>query len=64
VVLNTAEKIIQKYQLTTIMITHNLGESLRFGNRLIQMNRGQIIRDLNAEEKQGLKLEDLYQWFK
>jgi len=37
IVLTTAEKIIQKYNLTTILITHNLSESLRFGNRLIQM---------------------------
>ncbi|PHN03458.1 ABC transporter ATP-binding protein [Flavilitoribacter nigricans DSM 23189 = NBRC 102662] len=63
VVLRTAEKIIGKFQLTTIMITHNLGESLRFGNRLIQMDQGRIIRDLNASEKEKVRLEDLYQWF-
>ncbi len=63
VVLSTAEKIIQKFDLTTIMITHNMSESLRFGNRLLQMDRGKIIRDLNATEKQQLKLEDMYQWF-
>lgn len=63
VVLKTAERIIQKYDLTTIMITHNLTESLRFGNRLIQMDRGNIIRDLDAAEKKQLRLEDMYQWF-
>lgn len=63
VVLKTAEKIIQKHQLTTIMITHDLGESLRYGNRLIQMNRGEIVRDISAAEKKELQLEDMYKWF-
>lgn len=63
VVLKTAQKIIKKYELTTIMITHKLGESLRFGNRLIQMDRGQIIRDIAESEKDQLQLEDMYQWF-
>lgn len=64
VVLKTAENIIRKFELTTIMITHNMSESLRFGNRLLQMDQGKIIRDLNATEKQQLQLEDMYQWFK
>lgn len=63
VVLQTAEKIIQKHQLTTIMITHNLSESLRFGDRLIQLDRGRIIRDLNEAQKNALKLEQMQKWF-
>lgn len=63
VVLQTAQRIISQYELTTIMITHNLRESLDFGNRLIQMNRGRIVRDLDEESKKKLTLEETYQWF-
>ncbi len=63
VVMQTAARIIESYQLTTVFITHNLQESLRFGNRLIQMHRGQIVRDLAPDEKAKLSLVDLYGWF-
>ncbi|MCB0633963.1 MAG: ATP-binding cassette domain-containing protein [Saprospiraceae bacterium] len=63
VVLRTAQKIIRRYRLTTIMITHNLSESLQYGNRLIQMNRGKIVRDLDQDAKDQLKPEEMYQWF-
>ncbi len=63
VVMQTAERIIQTHQLTTVLITHNLQESLRYGNRLIQMDRGQVARDLGKNVKEGLELKDVYSWF-
>ena len=33
------------------MITHNMKDALRFGNRLIMMNAGHIVVDIGAEEK-------------
>lgn len=63
IVLETAEALIRQYRLTAIMITHNLSESLRYGDRLIQMDRGRIVRDLHKEEKNALRPEDLYKWF-
>ena len=63
VVLSTAKRIIQTHGLTTIMITHNLKEALAFGNRLIQMSQGKIVRDLQQAEKSQLQLEEMYTWF-
>ncbi|MCO6491093.1 MAG: ATP-binding cassette domain-containing protein [Phaeodactylibacter sp.] len=63
VVMETAGRLIGQYNLTTLFITHNLRETQRFGNRLIQMARGSIARDLKGEEKKGLKLEEMYEWF-
>ncbi|TNE60585.1 MAG: ATP-binding cassette domain-containing protein [Bacteroidetes bacterium] len=63
VVMQTAENLIRDYQLTTIFITHNLQETLRFGNRLIQMEHGMIRRDLDNQAKARLQLQDIYQWF-
>ena len=63
VVLQTAERLIREYQLTTVLITHNLRETQRFGSRLIQMNRGRIARDLDGAAKEKLELEEMYSWF-
>ena len=63
VVLLTAERLIREYKLTTVLITHNMRETQRFGTRLIQMERGRMVRDLEGEAKQELKLEEMYGWF-
>jgi len=63
VVMQTAQKIIQEYKLTTIFITHNLSDALRYGDRLIQMENGGIARDLRTEAKQQLELAEMYSWF-
>ena len=63
VVMQTAEKIIADYRLTTMLITHNMRETLRFGNRIIHMAGGRVVRDVDAAAKRALKLEDMYGWF-
>lgn len=62
-VMQTAERLIREYQLTAVLITHNLRDAHRFGNRLIQMDGGRIVRDLDATEKGKLKAEEMYGWF-
>lgn len=63
IVLETTNRITKAYNLTAILITHNLRNALQYGDRLVQMVNGDIARDLNAQEKQTLKLEQLYSWF-
>ena len=63
VVLETAQKIISTYNLTTVFITHKLENALKYGNRLIQMKNGKIVRDLDAEAKKALQLQEVYEWF-
>jgi putative ABC transport system ATP-binding protein len=41
------------------MVTHNMEQALRVGNRLIMMHEGQIILDLTEEEKRGRTVKDL-----
>ena len=62
-VLTATEKIIQKDNLTTIMITHNMRDAIVHGNRLVMMNEGKIILDIRGEEKQKLTVEDLLHQF-
>lgn len=62
-VMQTAERLIREYQLTAVLITHNLRDAHRYGNRLIQMAEGRIVRDLGAAAKGKLKVEEMYGWF-
>jgi putative ABC transport system ATP-binding protein len=64
VVMQTAQRIINEHQLTTVFITHDLQETLQYGDRLIQMHRGEVKRDQGAEAKKALTYEDLSSWFR
>ena len=63
-VLDITEEIVAKNQLTTLMITHNMADALRVGNRLIMMNGGRIIFDVAGDEKKKLTTADLLEKFK
>jgi putative ABC transport system ATP-binding protein len=45
------------------MVTHNMHDAIRLGNRLIMMHEGQIIYDVRGEEKAKLKVADLLKKF-
>ena len=58
-VLELTEEIVAKDNLTTLMITHNMKDAIRLGNRLIMMHEGKVIYDISGEEKKNLKVADL-----
>lgn len=58
-VLDLTRELVEKNQLTTLMITHNMKDAIRLGNRLIMMHEGRIIYDVAGQEKQKLKVADL-----
>lgn len=62
-VLDLTEQIVGEHQLTTIMVTHNMNDAIRLGNRLIMMDEGRIIFDVSGEEKAALTVPDLLQKF-
>jgi ABC-type nitrate/sulfonate/bicarbonate transport system ATPase subunit len=53
------EEIVCQQQLTTLMVTHNMEQAIRLGNRLIMMDKGRIILDISEERKQDLTVERL-----
>lgn len=63
-VLELTTEIVEKDNLTTIMITHNMKDAIAIGNRLIMMNDGKIIYDVSGEEKKNLTTADLLEKFK
>ena len=54
---------VSKDHLTALMITHHMEDALKYGNHLIVMKDGQIIQDLNKDEKAKMKISDYYQLF-
>ena len=53
------ERIVKDQQLTTLMVTHNMEQAIRLGNRLIMMDKGRIILDIGPERKKSLTVEQL-----
>lgn len=57
------DEFVKNGHLTALMITHHMEDALTYGNRLIIMKEGKIIKDYSAVEKAGLTLVDYYQFF-
>ena len=62
-VLDTTDMLVERDNLTTLMITHNMKDAIAHGNRLIMMMDGHIILDIKGEEKKNLTVEDLLHKF-
>ena len=63
IVLDLTSRFIAEYGLTSMMITHNMSQAIRYGNRLLMMDRGEIILDVSGEEKRSLTVEKLVDKF-
>ncbi len=64
IVMELTRKFATENNLTVMMITHNMQHALDYGNRLLMMDAGEIIMDIDGEEKQKLTLEDLAERFR
>lgn len=62
-VLEISDRIIEEHKLTAMMVTHNMRDAIRHGNRLIMMDSGRIILDIQGEEKKRLTVEELLERF-
>ena len=62
-VLELSEQIVTENRLMTLMVTHNMRDAIRYGNRLIMMNEGRVILDISGDEKKHLTVEMLMNAF-
>ena len=62
-VLEKTKEIVNKNNLTTLMITHNMKDAIAIGNRLIMLNNGHVILDIKGEDKRKLTVDDLLHKF-
>jgi putative tryptophan/tyrosine transport system ATP-binding protein len=56
-------EIIAQFQLTALLITHDMRDAQKYGTRLLQMREGKIVKDLPTAEKQLLDLPAIQGWF-
>lgn len=62
-ILDLTLKYVEEYKLTTMMITHNMSHAIKFGNRLLMMDGGEIVFDIEGEEKKRITKDDLIKKF-
>ena len=60
---NLTKKLVDNGNLTTLMITHNMQQAVDLGNRLIMMDKGNIVFEAEGKEKQGLTVNSLLEEF-
>ena len=58
-VLEITDKLVTENNLTTLMITHNMHDAIKYGNRLIMMHEGKVIVDISGEDKKKLTIKEL-----
>lgn len=63
IVLDITEKVVTENKITTIMVTHNMKDAIKYGNRLIMLNAGKIVLDIKGEAKKELTIEGLIKKF-
>ena len=57
------QEIVREKKLTTIMVTHNMQEALRLGNRTMMMDRGRIILDISGRQREDITIDYLLKQF-
>ncbi|NTW49178.1 MAG: ATP-binding cassette domain-containing protein [Chlorobiales bacterium] len=63
-VMAMTEKIILQEGLTALMVTHSMAQALSFGTRLIMLNEGQVVFDIDEKKKRSLTTDDLLKKFR
>ncbi len=62
-ILALTDRIVRRYGLTVMMVTHNLRHALTFGNRTVMMHEGEIVLDVGGPERSGMTVADLLERF-
>ena len=58
-IMELTQRIIERDQITTLMITHNIENALAYGNKTIVMNEGRILHIYSGEERRQLSVKDV-----
>lgn len=61
--LELTNNVVKKQKLTCIMITHHLKDALKYGNRTIILNNGEVVLDISGEERKKMSEDDILQYF-
>lgn len=62
-VMELTEQLIQEQNLTAFMVTHDMEDAIRYGNRLIMLHQGQVVVDVPTKQKKELTVNELMEMF-
>jgi len=62
-VMGITKKLVDEQKITTIMISHNMSDAIAYGDRLIMLGGGEIVMDVQGEEKGALTPAELITMF-
>ena len=58
-VMNITKQVVQRDNITTLMVTHNIAGALSAGNKTLVLNRGRVLTVLEGEKRAQLTPEGL-----
>ncbi len=57
------DQIVQRGQLTALMVTHSMQQAVNLGSRVVMMHRGRIVFEAAGADKRRLRVEHLLEKF-
>lgn len=63
IVMSLTDQLVKEKEVTTLMVTHNMNDAIKYGNRLIMMAEGEIIFTADGKEKEKLTIAELVKKF-
>ena len=61
--LELTNEVVEKENLTCIIITHQMKDALKYGNRTVILNDGKVVLDAKGAEREKLTEEDVLKYF-
>jgi len=58
-ILELTRSIVEDLGLTTLMVTHNMNQALKYGNRMVMLHQGKIQLDIKGDDKQKLSVAEI-----
>lgn len=62
-VLDATLRAVSALKLTTLMVTHNMAHAIAYGNRIIMLDAGRVVRELTGAEKANATVPQLVDYF-
>lgn len=60
VIMRKTKELIEKYSITTIMISHNMRDAIEYSDRIIMLDKGQIVLDKPSKNVTEKELVQIY----
>lgn len=60
VIMKKTKELIDKYQITTIMISHNMKDAIEYSDRIVMLDKGKVVLDKPSSQVTEDELIEIY----